>query len=300
MAYFADFADVTGQGRIGYTTWTFWPAAPNVQLWEAIENVWVGELTVDDYLAEQQALWDTAREEGNVLPFRLLPGSSDCWFRQERWGMLCPIFSGNRVNGERLERENGKFNSRSFVRSDGCSTIDAPRAKAHSRWRGLGRWMFIVPLLLLNLTVIVGPSVAGLAVAFTDWSGIGAMQFIGLANFRRLIQDPMFFKALTNNLIWTLIFLTVPVSLGLLGAYMLTGVKRGQMVLRVTYFIPYVMAAVVNAQLWRFLMHPRAGLGPWLAQYGITFLDIPGLGPGPPRSTLWHSWTTGISGVFCW
>ena len=68
VAYFSDFADVTGQGRIGYTTWTFWPAAPNVQLWEAIENVWVGERTVDDYLAEQQALWDAAREDGNVLP----------------------------------------------------------------------------------------------------------------------------------------------------------------------------------------------------------------------------------------
>ena len=169
-------------------------------------------------------------------------------------------------------------------------------AKAHSRWSGLGRWMFIVPLLLLNLTVIVGPSMAGLAVAFTDWSGIGAMQFVGLANFRRLFQDPIFFKALTNNLIWTLIFLTVPVSLGLLGAYMLTGVKRGQMVLRVTYFIPYVMAAVVNVQLWRFLMHPRAGVGPWLAQYGITFLDYPWLGS---RATAlyavafmdnWHFW----------
>ena len=178
---------------------------------------------------------------------------------------------------------------------DGAQST-APRGRARSRWSGLGRWMFIVPLLLLNLTVIVGPSVAGLAVAFTDWSGIGAMQFIGLANFRRLFQDPIFFKALTNNLIWTLIFLTVPVSLGLLGAYMLTGVKRGQMLLRVTYFIPYVMAAVVNAQLWRFLMHPRVGIGSWLGQYGITFLDYPWLGS---RATAlyavafmdnWHFW----------
>ncbi len=60
--------------------------------------------------------------------------------------------------------------------------------------------MFIAPLLLLNLTVIVGPSVAGLAVAFTDWSGIGAMEFIGVANFQRLWQDDVFYKALTNNI----------------------------------------------------------------------------------------------------
>ena len=178
---------------------------------------------------------------------------------------------------------------------DGAQPVNSS-AKRPSRWAGLGRWMFIVPLILLNLTVIVGPSIAGLAVAFTDWSGIGAMQFIGLANFQRLWGDPIFYKALTNNLIWTLIFLSVPVALGLLGAYMLTGVKRGQMVLRVTYFIPYVMAAVVNVQLWRFLMHPRVGIGPWLAQYGITFLDYPWLGS---RSTAlfavafmdnWHFW----------
>ena len=68
VRFFSDFAAVTGEGRVGYTTWTFWPADPNVQLWEAIENVWFGELSVEDYLAEHQALWDQAREEGKTLP----------------------------------------------------------------------------------------------------------------------------------------------------------------------------------------------------------------------------------------
>ena len=163
-------------------------------------------------------------------------------------------------------------------------------------WDGLGRWAFIAPVLILNLVVIVIPSITGLAVAFTDWSGIGAMKFIGLANFQQLWQDDVFFKALTNNLIWTVIFLTVPVALGLLGAYMLSGVKHGQMLFRVVYFIPYVLASVVNVQLWRFLMSPRVGVGAWLAERGITFLDVPWLGS---RETAlyavafmdtWHFW----------
>ena len=66
--FFADFAAVTGAGRIGYTTWTFWPAAPNVHLWEGIENVWWGDISVDDYLAEHEALWQIEREAGNLLP----------------------------------------------------------------------------------------------------------------------------------------------------------------------------------------------------------------------------------------
>jgi len=68
VRFFADFAKVTGEGRVGYTTWTFWPAVPNVHLWESVEQVWFGELSVDDYLAEHQALWDAAREESATLP----------------------------------------------------------------------------------------------------------------------------------------------------------------------------------------------------------------------------------------
>ncbi|MBK8027451.1 MAG: hypothetical protein IPK19_40195 [Chloroflexi bacterium] len=65
VRFFADFAAVTGEGRVGYTTWTFWPADPNVQLWEAVENVWFDELSVEDYLAEHQALWEQARADGD-------------------------------------------------------------------------------------------------------------------------------------------------------------------------------------------------------------------------------------------
>jgi raffinose/stachyose/melibiose transport system substrate-binding protein len=68
VRYFADFAKVTGEGRYGYTTWTFWPAKPNVQLWTDIELVWAGDETVEDYLAAQQAEWDTARADGTTLP----------------------------------------------------------------------------------------------------------------------------------------------------------------------------------------------------------------------------------------
>lgn len=68
VRFFADFAKVTGEGRVGYTTWTFWPADPNVHLWEAVENVWFDELSIEDYLFEHQALWDQAREDGVTLP----------------------------------------------------------------------------------------------------------------------------------------------------------------------------------------------------------------------------------------
>ena len=78
--------------------------------------------------------------------------------------------------------------------------------------------------------------------------GFGAPVFNGLKNFQTLFQDKVFFKALGNNLIWTLLFLTVPVLMGLTGAYLMSGIKRGQIFYRLVFFIPYVISSVVNTQ----------------------------------------------------
>ena len=145
--------------------------------------------------------------------------------------------------------------------------------------------------------MIVIPSIAGLGIAFTEWSGYGQPQFIGLENFETLLEDDVFFKALGNNIVWTAIFLTIPIFMGLLGAYLLAGIKRGQMVLRVLYFIPFVMASVVNCQIWRFLLHHRVGIGPWLADLGITdILDVALFGKAETALytvafvDIWHFW----------
>ncbi|MCK6576532.1 MAG: sugar ABC transporter permease [Anaerolineae bacterium] len=170
----------------------------------------------------------------------------------------------------------------------------SPRA---AKWlSALGRWAFVLPVLLLNLVVVVIPSVAGLAVAFTDWTGYNVPNFVGLANFQRLFQDEIFFLALKNNLVWTVMFLTAPIFVGLLGAYILSTIRHGQMFFRVVYFIPYVVASVVNTQMWRQLLNPRVGIGPLLAERGITFLDFPIFGTretslfGVAFVDAWHFW----------
>ena len=41
--FFTEFGEVTGEGNYGYTSWTFWPAEAETQLWTDIELVWSGE-----------------------------------------------------------------------------------------------------------------------------------------------------------------------------------------------------------------------------------------------------------------
>lgn len=54
------------QGNYGYTTWSFWPPRTNQYLIEAIERVWLGEITVDAYLQELDAIFQEELQEGAV------------------------------------------------------------------------------------------------------------------------------------------------------------------------------------------------------------------------------------------
>jgi len=134
-------------------------------------------------------------------------------------------------------------------------------------------WLFMLPLIVVNVLVVLGPSVATVYFSFTDWSGIGSADWVGLQNYTEIVADADFWSALMHNLIWTAIFLTFPVGMGLLGAFLLSQITRFQMVFRVLYFIPYVIASVVNAALWQNILDPTRGIGSVLATVGIPYLD---------------------------
>lgn len=134
-------------------------------------------------------------------------------------------------------------------------------------------WLFMLPLLVVNVLVILGPSMATLYYSFTEWSGIGPAEWVGLRNYRDILADGDFYLAMWHNVLWTGLFLTVPISMGLLGAFLLSQITRFQMIFRVVYFIPYVVASVVNAALWQNILDPDRGIGASLASIGIPFLD---------------------------
>lgn len=141
------------------------------------------------------------------------------------------------------------------------------------RKKRLIAWAFMLPLVAVNLLVILGPALATVYYSFTDWSGLGAAEWIGLENYRDILSDGDFYGALWHNVLWTVFFLTVPIAMGLLGAFLLSRITRFQMFFRVAYFIPYVIASVVNAALWQNILDPDRGIGSALAGIGIPFLD---------------------------
>jgi raffinose/stachyose/melibiose transport system permease protein len=158
-------------------------------------------------------------------------------------------------------------------------------------------WLFVLPILLINITVVLGPAMSAFYYSMTEWTGIGRAEWVGLANFRRLLfDDPSFWHAFRNNLIWLVMFLTVPIALALVAASLLAPLQRGSLVYRMGLFLPYVLPSVVVAAIWRSLLHPDRGFPGKLTEWGVPGFDRALLGD---ESTVlptiafvdnWHFW----------
>ncbi|WP_454856704.1 carbohydrate ABC transporter permease [Promicromonospora soli] len=147
--------------------------------------------------------------------------------------------------------------------------------------RRLLAWLFVAPLLLVNLLVITGPGLASVFYSFTDWDGLNPPELVGLANYAEMLVSSPVLGALGHNLLWTLFFLVVPMSMGLVGAFLLSRLRRGQAFFRVLYFIPYVLATVVSAAVWRQILDPESGISSVVPLLGdVNFFGNPSLALG--------------------
>jgi len=121
---------------------------------------------------------------------------------------------------------------------------------------------------------------AALILSFTDFDiyalgDLENLRFIGLDNYIRLLQNPLFWKALGNTFYFVLIGgpLSVAVSLG---AAMLinSNLVRFKGLFRSAFFMPVVTTLVAVAVVWRYLYHPHYGLlNHALATLGVDPID---------------------------
>jgi raffinose/stachyose/melibiose transport system permease protein len=155
--------------------------------------------------------------------------------------------------------------------------------------------LYIVPALAINFVVILVPALLTVALAFFRWDGISTPVFNGLGNFRDLAADGVFWSALANNLIWTAIFLVVPIAMGLLAATMLLVARRGRMFFQVIYFLPVIIATAITARVWQGMIYsPVTGVFGLLQKSGFPVtnpLSQPSMALfGVATVDLWHWW----------
>jgi multiple sugar transport system permease protein len=133
-----------------------------------------------------------------------------------------------------------------------------PRRRA-SKTGGLATLVLLAPATLLFALFVVYPILASIRLSFYDWNGIGPQRWIGLANYRELFADPVFAKALGNNLRWLACYAIAPIA-GFFLALFLQQRMVGMRVVRSLFFMPFVISQVVVGLVFGWFFHPRIGL----------------------------------------
>lgn len=121
--------------------------------------------------------------------------------------------------------------------------------------------VFLLPAVLVFAVVVVWPVIQSARYSMYSWNGLGPLSdFVGLDNYRQLLADPIFWKALGNNIFILLWSLAVQIPLAVMLAILLTGRIKGLGFFRTVYFSPFVLSSVVVGLLWQWVYNPSFGL----------------------------------------
>lgn len=115
---------------------------------------------------------------------------------------------------------------------------------------------FTVPFLLFNIL----PVLFGGYVAFTEWSIVGAPEWVGARNFRTAFTDPWVRNAFSNALIYGLLIVPGVTCLGLTAALFVNLRWPLSSIARTLFFAPYVVSATVIGLIWVWLLDTQFGL----------------------------------------
>ena len=119
----------------------------------------------------------------------------------------------------------------------------------------------VLPGLLTFVIAILAPILLSIYYSLTDYSGLGATTFLGLENYRTLLQDEVFWRALLNSVLLALGFILIQHPIAVFVAMKLDRLQgKAEGVLRCIYFLPNVISVAVIAYLWKFIYNPNFGL----------------------------------------
>src|SRR5262249_7125630 len=95
--------------------------------------------------------------------------------------------------------------------------------------------------------------------SFTDWS-LAGWHAVGLRNYSRLAEDPVFWKSVRNTAFYAAAGVLVQVPLGVLAAIALAQHPPGWRIFRTVLFLPFVISGAAYALVFSMVYNPRYGL----------------------------------------
>ena len=138
----------------------------------------------------------------------------------------------------------------------------APRRRPVRRVEGFGTILLFLPPALLVFTIfVVLPIGSSTWFSLFDWNGYGTPHhFVGLRNYVRLLSFAPFRTALLNNILIIAVSLGVQLPIAIGAAALLGGTGRTVVLIRLIFFLPYILAEVAAGLIWRFAFDGNFGL----------------------------------------
>jgi multiple sugar transport system permease protein len=121
-------------------------------------------------------------------------------------------------------------------------------------------YIMIFPTFIGLMVLNIIPAIQTLILSFEKAGAFGKSTWIGLDNYKNLIQDPAVIRAVYNTLGYTIISVPAIVILSLIVAVLLNQKIKGTSVYRTIYFLPMVAAPAAIAMVWRWLFNSEYGL----------------------------------------
>jgi multiple sugar transport system permease protein len=139
------------------------------------------------------------------------------------------------------------------------------------RTRAIWGVLFVSPLIIGLIVFAYGAVIAGLGISFTRYDTISPPQFVGIENFRYLVQWDLARIALRNTAYYTAGVIVLGLTSSLALSMALNQKIRGILVYRSVYFLPVISSMVGIALMWRWLYMTDFGLINWF----LSLLGLP-------------------------
>lgn len=132
-------------------------------------------------------------------------------------------------------------------------------------------WLFIVPAVLGLLFFRLGPVFASFYLSFTKYEIITAPQWIGFANYTKLVKDALWLRSIEVTLWYVILFVPLSLTFAYTIALLMSRNVRGITTYRTIWYLPSVVPVVASATIWRWGLNPEFGA----INYPLKVLGLP-------------------------
>ena len=146
-------------------------------------------------------------------------------------------------------------------------------SRRRSKRVGYGYWWWSLPAIVLTVVTVYITTASGAFFAFTNWSGVGSFDFIGVTNFINIFKTPELIGALVNTLVLAVGFVVLTNIFGLLFALALNRTLKTRYLLRTLVFMPVVLSPVAVSFIWKFIFDYGGPLNQILGAVGLKSLE---------------------------